>query len=225
MKKIVSAIMLCMFLGLLTGCGLTTDDDKVYDIFYYKEVNGYAEVYKLTDDGLKRTFIDFPTEINGLPVKLGSVVSLFFTDSHKSIESEKLEVIIVRRGITILWGAFSKSPNLKYVILLDDEKIEIEGPFEIDAEVIVVESLLEIYQKSHPVYFTASKAAFYDGNELYFLSYDDEDHVKEPETPTKEGYTFIGWSQTSSADNLYDFTNPAPTSKSITLYAVWTNNE
>ena len=47
--------------------------------------------------------------------------------------------------------------------------------------------------------------------------------IKEPTTPTKDGFEFAGWYTDKELKTKYDFTSKV--TKSITLYAKWTKNE
>ena len=60
------------------------------------------------------------------------------------------------------------------------------------------------------------------GSTIADTSINHGDKLTEPETPTKEGYTFIGWFTDTELQNEYDF-NTEVTS-SFTLYAKWDIN-
>ena len=47
--------------------------------------------------------------------------------------------------------------------------------------------------------------------------------VEQPETPTRDGYTFVAWYTSPDYIQAYDFT--APVEESMTLYAFWTRDD
>ncbi len=72
-----------------------------------------------------------------------------------------------------------------------------------------------------PVPIVYYQVNFYDQGNLYF-----EETVEEgtkayaPVMPRMEGYTFIGWSRTASAQDLWDF-DATDITENVDLYAVW----
>ena len=48
-------------------------------------------------------------------------------------------------------------------------------------------------------------------------------HVKEPNAPTRSGYTFIGWYKDSEGKNKFDFASER-LQDDVTLYAGWQKN-
>ena len=70
--------------------------------------------------------------------------------------------------------------------------------------------------------FTVTFNLNYDGCINTTQSVTDGATVKEPDTPTREGYTFAGWYTDAGCTNSYDFL--AAVTENITLYAKWTIN-
>lgn len=70
--------------------------------------------------------------------------------------------------------------------------------------------------------FTVTFNLNYDGCINTTQSVTDGATVKEPDTPTREGYTFAGWYTDTDCTNEYDFA--IGVTADITLYAKWTVN-
>ena len=70
--------------------------------------------------------------------------------------------------------------------------------------------------------FTVTFKLNYDGSKNTTQSVTDGATVKEPDTPTREGYTFAGWYTDTDCTNEYDFA--IGVTADITLYAKWTVN-
>lgn len=219
MKKMTLFVIVGILTTLLFGCG--KKDEMIYDIYFYRIQNGYAEIFALTEEGQQLSFIEFPTEINGYPVKIGSYYGFGIDQNAARIKSDKLEVVIIRRGISILTHALEQCNNLKYVVFLDDEIISMEGGFIGNGRMIVIETLYDWYQSHRGGNFQAAKVAFYIDDSLYHLSYDDDDYISEPQQPSKEGFEFVGWSETSIEEDLFDFSKSSSNINSIILYPVW----
>ena len=87
-------------------------------------------------------------------------------------------------------------------------------------------------QKEIPVTYVANGGQFADGQEVQQGLTDSEGYMRQPLTPTREGYTFAGWYWVSSLDGLTDEQkdlNKVDFSKSVTkphatMYAQWVKN-
>ena len=87
-------------------------------------------------------------------------------------------------------------------------------------------------QKEIPVTYVANGGQFADGQEVQQGLTDSEGYMRQPLTPTREGYTFAGWYWVSSLDGLndeqkalskVDFSKPV-TKPHATMYAQWVKN-
>ena len=67
--------------------------------------------------------------------------------------------------------------------------------------------------------FTVTFNLNYDGSKITTQSVTDGATVKEPDTPTREGYTFAGWYIDADCSTEYNFSGVV--TKNITLYAKW----
>ena len=67
--------------------------------------------------------------------------------------------------------------------------------------------------------FTVTFNLNYDGSKITTQSVTDGATVKEPDTPTREGYTFAGWYTDTDCTVEYNFSGVV--TKNITLYAKW----
>ena len=66
---------------------------------------------------------------------------------------------------------------------------------------------------SFRVYFN-----YMDGSEYKMVNVNLDKLVARPNTPTRQGYKFIGWYEDKNGVNAYNFTNPI--TKSIMLYLI-----
>ncbi len=72
--------------------------------------------------------------------------------------------------------------------------------------------------------FYANGGRFQNGNESYTKKVIKGEIFTEPDTPTKEGYAFAGWSTEKNGTDIWDFSADT-TDTAISLYAVWVINE
>ena len=88
-------------------------------------------------------------------------------------------------------------------------------------------------QSQISVLYAANGGQFVDGNETMQGVADADGKLRQPPTPTREGYTFAGWywhadlsqytDEQKAADKV-DF-NQAVTGQGVTMFAQWTKNE
>ena len=87
-------------------------------------------------------------------------------------------------------------------------------------------------QKEIPVTYVANGGQFADGQEVQQGLTDSKGYMRQPLTPTREGYTFDGWYWVSSLDGLtdeqkdlnkVDFTQPV-TKEHAMMFAQWVKN-
>ncbi len=70
------------------------------------------------------------------------------------------------------------------------------------------------------VTFSANGGTFNDGETEIKVEIDEGELIAMPKEPTREGYTFSGWSKKDDAVDLWNFDSDKVT-KNITFYAVW----
>ena len=76
------------------------------------------------------------------------------------------------------------------------------------------------------VLYFANGGVFFDGNETLQGVTDGEGVARQPLAPTREGYTFAGWTYDSKGTDPVDFSKPVQGGGDhVTFYAQWTKNE
>ena len=76
------------------------------------------------------------------------------------------------------------------------------------------------------VLYFANGGVFFDGNETLQGVTDGDGVARQPLAPTREGYTFAGWTYDSKGTDPVDFSKPVQGGGNhVTFYAQWTKNE
>ena len=76
------------------------------------------------------------------------------------------------------------------------------------------------------VLFFANGGVFFDGNVTLQGVTDSDGVARQPLAPTREGYTFAGWTYDSEGSDPVDFSKPVQGGGDhVTFYAQWTKNE
>ena len=76
------------------------------------------------------------------------------------------------------------------------------------------------------VLYFANGGVFFDGNETLQGVTDGDGVARQPLPPTREGYTFAGWTYDSEGTDPVDFSKPVQGGGDhVTFYAQWTKNE
>ena len=76
------------------------------------------------------------------------------------------------------------------------------------------------------VLYFANGGVFFDGNVTLQGVTDSDGVARQPLAPTREGYTFAGWTYDSEGTDPVDFTKPVQGGGDhVTFYAQWTKNE
>ena len=76
------------------------------------------------------------------------------------------------------------------------------------------------------VLYVANGGTFFDGNETLQGVTDGDGVARQPLAPTREGYTFAGWTYDSKGTDSVDFSKPVQGGGDhVTFYAQWTKNE
>ena len=84
----------------------------------------------------------------------------------------------------------------------------------------------ELANNEKDVLYVANGGVFADGNEVLQGVTDGDGVARQPLTPTREGYTFAGWTYDSKGTDPVDFSKPVQGGGDhVTFYAQWTKNE
>ena len=76
------------------------------------------------------------------------------------------------------------------------------------------------------VLYVANGGTFFDGNETLQGVTDGDGVARQPLAPSREGYTFAGWTYDSKGTDPVDFSKPVQGGGDhVTFYAQWTKNE
>ena len=83
-----------------------------------------------------------------------------------------------------------------------------------------------VEDNSIDVLYVANGGVFFDGNETLQGVTDGDGVARQPLAPTREGYTFAGWTYDSKGTDPVDFSKPVQGGGDhVTFYAQWTKNE
>ena len=84
----------------------------------------------------------------------------------------------------------------------------------------------ELANNEKDVFYVANGGVFADGNETLQGVTDGDGVARQPLAPTREGYTFAGWTYDSKGTDPVDFSKPVQGGGDhVTFYAQWTKNE
>ena len=83
-----------------------------------------------------------------------------------------------------------------------------------------------VEDNSIDVLYVANGGTFFDGNETLQGVTDGDGVARQPLAPTREGYTFAGWTYDCEGNDPVDFSKPVQGGGDhVTFYAQWTKNE
>ena len=84
----------------------------------------------------------------------------------------------------------------------------------------------ELANNEKDVLYVANGGVFADGNEVLQGVTDGDGVARQPLAPTREGYTFAGWTYDRDGNDPVDFSKPVQGGGDhVTFYAQWTKNE
>ena len=84
----------------------------------------------------------------------------------------------------------------------------------------------ELANNEKDVLYVANGGVFADGNEVLQGVTDGDGVARQPLAPTREGYTFAGWTYDRDGKDPVDFSKPVQGGGDhVTFYAQWTKNE
>ena len=84
----------------------------------------------------------------------------------------------------------------------------------------------ELANNEKDVLYVANGGVFADGNEVLQGVTDGDGVARQPLAPTREGYTFAGWTYDREGNDPVDFSKPVQGGGDhVTFYAQWTKNE
>ena len=92
----------------------------------------------------------------------------------------------------------------------------------VDKNVTLFAQWTKVPETYYAVY-NANGGVFADGQPVMTTAIDSKGYLRKPLPPTREGYTFVGWSFHADNEELIDFTKPVE-GKNVTAFAVWQKN-
>ena len=204
----------------------TTDPVVVSDegvtLLYKITVEGNAGAkFIVTDDGAtlvspKDNSITEDTENSTFSGTVGTGETVFYVSKHFDVTTDMTSVSNTAR---IAPGDNAKGPDNK--------------------EKTVITTVTEATPQTYTVIFDANGGKWTDNEDQRQQTYDNRSDFVTPvaENPTQQGYKFAGWAYKTSEDNLELITTfagasvdrmmqlPKATGTSVTLYAVWKDND
>ena len=237
-KKITSIVLVFVLIVLSTavlyGC---VDDDNNFETEYFRyhivQAKDYDAIFidGLTEKGAKLKNIVIPLEIDGKPVKAynGSAIA---PNVRKIIVTYNCATINSFGGIvpgSLFVNGFP--PNLKVLYV----SCEYRRGMIMEPDFYIATEALESYQENIPnptVYTFANMQYMYNYDEapnkgVFFIDDLDVGETLEviPETPKREGYTFVGWYAEAECVNGISLDGYVKDDEEIVyLYAGWREN-
>ena len=238
-KKITSIVLVFVLIVLSTavlyGC---VDDDNNFETEYFRyhivQAKDYDAIFidGLTEKGTKLKNIVIPLEIDGKPVKAynGSAIA---PNVRKIIVTYNCATINSFGGIvpgSLFVNGFP--PNLKVLYV----SCEYRRGMIMEPDFYIATEALESYQENIPnptVYTFANMQYMYNYDEapnkgVFFIDDLDVGETLEviPETPKREGYTFVGWYAEAECVNGISLDGYVKDDEEIVyLYAGWRENK
>ena len=238
-KKITSILLVFVLIVLSTavlyGC---VDEDNDFETEYFRcrtvPFNGgeVVLIQGLTEKGAKLKNIVIPLEIDGKPVKTcnGSATA---PNLRKIIVSYNVTTINAFFGGLVPGSLFVNGflPNLKVLYV----SCEYRRGMIMEPDFYIATEALESYQENIPnptVYTFANMQYMYNYDEapnkgVFFIDDLDVGETLEviPETPKREGYTFVGWYAEAECVNGISLDGYVKDDEEIVyLYAGWREN-
>ena len=238
-KEITSILLVFVLIVLSTavlyGCG---DDDNNFETEYLRYHIYYGKAYEvvfidgLTENGTKLKNIVIPLEIDGIPVTKYTGIAT----------APNLRKIIVSYNMTRINSFGGIAPGSMFVNdWPDDLKVlyvscEYRRGMIMEPDFYIATEALESYQKNIPnptVYTFANMQYMYNYDEapnkgVFFIDDLDVGETLEviPETPKREGYTFVGWYAEAECVNGISLDGYVKDDEEIVyLYAGWRENK
>ena len=237
-KEITSIVLVFVLIVLSTavlyGC---VDDDNNFETEYFRyhivQAKDYDAIFidGLTEKGTKLKNIVIPLEIDGKPVKAynGSAIA---PNVRKIIVTYNCATINSFGGIvpgSLFVNGFL--PNLKVLYV----SCEYRRGMIMEPDFYIATEALESYQENIPnptVYTFANMQYMYNYDEapnkgVFFIDDLDVGETLEviPETPKREGYTFVGWYAEAECVNGISLDGYVKDDEEIVyLYAGWREN-
>ncbi len=237
-KKITSIVLVFVLILLSTavlyGC---VDEDNNFETEYFRyhivQAKDYDAIFidGLTEKGTKLKNIVIPLEIDGKPVKAynGSAIA---PNVRKIIVTYNCATINSFGGIvpgSLFVNGFP--PNLKVLYV----SCEYRRGMMMEPDFYIATEALESYQENIPnptVYTFANMQYMYNYDEapnkgVFFIDDLDIGEALEviPETPKREGYTFVGWYAEAECVNGISLDGYVKNDEEIVyLYAGWREN-
>ncbi len=238
-KKITSILLVFVLIVLSTavlyGCG---DKDNNFESEYFRYHIYYGKDYEvvfidgLTEKGTKLKNIVIPLEIDGIPVTKYTGIAT----------APNVRKIIVSYNMTRINSFGGIAPGSMFVNdWPDDLKVlyvscEYRRGMIMEPDFYIATEALESYQENIPnptVYTFANMQYMYNYDEapnkgVFFIDDLDVGETLEviPETPKREGYTFVGWYAEAECVNGISLDGYVKDDEEIVyLYAGWRENK
>ena len=214
------AIILITSMSIVSGCVNHLEDEVIIGDFVCQVMSdNTVHLKNLSEEGKKKKYIVVPQELNGMRVNMLGYRNAIFSRGKSNWESENLEkVFINNENLFFLDGLFADCPNIKKVLIINNNNEELEG---YGSQVHVFSSLNNYLEKTpYQNDLLWNYSHIYVANISYFYNYEEApndgyywiDDVEDgelidyiPEDPKRDGYIFKGWFKDEECINEWDF--------------------
>ena len=212
--------------------GMTSDQLETQKVNFSNPLKGNANFFALWEKNAEQTELNVLYVANGGTFVDGNDTMQGVADSDGMLRQPPAPT---REGYTFAGWYWTSDLSQLPEDQRDNWKVDFSQPIDkTHTSMYAAWTKNEEQQKACDVMYIANGGLFADGQEFQQGVADSDGIMRQPAAPTREGYTFAGWSWVSDPSQLpedqrdnykVDFSQSVAGKDHVTIYAQWTKNE